>query len=59
MRLSPHPTHAGRWQVYADDDGHLAAFGHLEIMSVPVEDSPWNAVPVLFVADWTAEQEDA
>jgi hypothetical protein len=44
----------GHWVVY-DEEG-LAARGHLEIAAVPQNGTPWDAAPVLFVADWTAQR---
>lgn len=50
MRIAPHPTRPGIWQVF-DKDGKLAAHGHLEVETVPV--APFRLSEVMFVPDWT------
>lgn len=50
MRLALHPTRPGIWQVF-DDDGMLAALGHLEVQVVPV--APFALGEVMFVPDWS------
>ncbi len=51
MRLAQDPTRPSRWEVF-DEDGSRAAFGHLEIRSLPHSSGMGSVEPIVFVPDW-------